>query len=359
MTAAEVDQPNVLLAALRYASMGLRVLPIRPVSKAPMLNDWPTRATTDSDTIRGWWARAPQAGVGITMGWQPDGTTIICVDIDNHNPAELGADTIRDLEDAYGPLPDTWTAITWSGGQHQLFTVSNGLGIRNDAGKLLGPGVDIRGDGGQIVVDPTIHPCGRPYVWETAPWDRPIAPAPGWLIALLTVRDDEPVEPPREPYTGEERPGDRWAQTITWQELLQPDGANCLGTTRNGVTLWSRPGLEGNQRHTSATTGAVRNCLHVFTTGWPGLPPGNYTKLGYLAHTQHGGDHNAAARWLVTQGWGAPHDDADGIIGDTFTGTDGTSEPRPPPETGWDYEPLDQHVNGTYTRPQPTFLRRG
>ena len=333
MTAAEIDQPNTLLAALRYASMGLRVLPIRPASKAPMLGEWPTRATTDADTIRGWWAQRPQAGVGIAMGPQPDGRTIICVDIDNHNPAQLGADTIRDLEDAYGTLPDTWTAITGSGGQHQLFTVPGDVIIRNDAGKLLGPGVDIRGDGGQIVVAPTIHPNGRPYEWELEPWDTPIAAAPGWLLALLTAdRHDNPPEPPRPPRdSSTELPGDRWAAATTWQQLLEPDGTTNLGTTRQGVTLWARPGLEGNDRHTSATTGAVRNCLHVFTTGWPGLPPGNYTKLGYLAATKFGGDHNtdAAARWLVTQGYGSPRDDT--TSSSTSIGVEGADDAQPTP----------------------------
>ena len=357
MTAAdEVNQPHALLAALRYAAIGLRVLPIRPASKAPMLLDWPTRASVDPDTIRGWWHQRPQAGVGIATGPQPDGRHIICVDIDNHNPAQLGADTIRDLQDAYGELPDTWSAITGSGGQHLLFTVPPDAGIRNDAGRLLGPGVDIRGGGGQIVVEPTIHPNGRPYAWETAPWDIPIADAPGWLIALLTAdRHDTPPEPPREPYTGEERPGDRWAAVTPWAELLELDDATYLATTRAGVTLWARPGLEP-PLHTSATTGAVRNCLHVFTTAWPGLPPGNYTKLGYLAATRFNGDHNAASRWLVTQGYGTPHDN-DFDFADTSSSSSGDTGPDPPP-AGWEYEALEQHVNGTYTRPQPTFLRR-
>lgn len=357
MTAAEVDQPHVLPAALRYAAMGLRVLPIRPVSKAPMLNDWPTRATTDPDTIRGWWTRAPQAGVGITMGWQPDGRTIICVDVDNHNPAQLGADTIRDLEDAYGALPDTWTAITGSGGQHQLFTVPADAGIRNDAGRLLGPGVDIRGDGGQIVVAPTIHPNGRPYEWETAPWDQAIAPAPGWLVALLTAdRHDTPPEPPQAPYEGADRPGDRWAAATTWAQLLEAGGATNLGTTRQGVTLWARPGLEP-PLHTSATTGAVRNCLHVFTTGWPGLDPGNYTKLGYLAATKHGGSIAEAAVWLARNGWGTPRE-PDDLSWAPAGAEDSDAGPSPPAPAGWEYAELTEHIDGTFTRPQPSFLRR-
>ena len=179
------------------------------------------------------------------------------------------------------------------------------------------------------------------------------------MVALLTAdRHDTPPEPPREPYDGEERPGDRWAAVTTWQDLLEPDGATYLGTTRAGVTLWARPGLEP-PLHTSATTGAVRNCLHVFTTGWPGLAPGNYTKLGYLAHTRHGGDINAAARSLATQGYGTPRDD-DFSFADTSSssGAEDSDTGPDPPTAGWEYGDLTEHINGTYTRPQPTFLRR-
>ena len=57
----EVNQPHALLAALRYAATGLRVLPIRPASKAPMLLDWPTRASVDTGTIRGWCRKKPRS----------------------------------------------------------------------------------------------------------------------------------------------------------------------------------------------------------------------------------------------------------------------------------------------------------
>jgi hypothetical protein len=46
-------------------------------------------------------------------------------------------------------------------------------------------GVDIRGDGGQIVVDPSIHPdTGKPYVWVRHP-RQGIADAPEWFVRWL------------------------------------------------------------------------------------------------------------------------------------------------------------------------------
>jgi hypothetical protein len=54
----------------------------------------------------------------------------------------------------------------------------------------LVPGIDIRGDGGFIVVPPSLHASGRRYAWDLSahPDDVPLAPAPAWLLALLQFR---------------------------------------------------------------------------------------------------------------------------------------------------------------------------
>jgi hypothetical protein len=347
----QTSQPNVMLAALRYASLGFRVVPIAPAAKAPLLRDWPNRASNDPADLRLWWGKRPDAGVGLVMGTQSDGSAVIAVDIDNHNPAELGADTIRDLELAYGDLPDTWRQITGSGGQHILLRVPDGLDIRNDAGKLLGPGVDIRANGGQIIAAPTIHPNGRPYEWEdgNAPWDIPIADAPGWIIGLLTARSDGPKERPAAPYEGQTRPGDRWAAATPWKALLEADGAQYLATHKDGHEFWARPGIAGD--HTSASLYYKGSeVLYCFTPNWPGLEQNqSYTKLGYLAATRFGGDHSEAARWLVEQGHGS--DDQDDYSDLITPGIAGTTHAAPQanagshlPEEFWEARPLYRQI---------------
>ena len=180
--------------ARAIAATGLRVLPIKPGRKNPPMASWQTAASVDERTIAAWWnGLYRDHGIGIAMGPQPDGRNVFALDIDTHDEAANGFDTLSNLESINGPLPDTVTSITGSNGQHQLFRAPVAAVIRNQqaSGQRIGPGVDVRGDGGQIVVAPTIHPdTKRPYRWATgrAPWETEIADAPAWLLAMVVDR---------------------------------------------------------------------------------------------------------------------------------------------------------------------------
>ena len=82
----------------------------------------------------------------------------------------------------YGALPETVESIT-PRGRHIFFRCENG-DVRNSAGAIA-PGLDIRGDGGYVVLPPSIHPSGRPYVWSVDSADH-FAEAPAWLTNLLS-----------------------------------------------------------------------------------------------------------------------------------------------------------------------------
>jgi len=70
---------------------------------------------------------------------------------------------------------------TGSGGLHFYFTMQ-GIEppIRNSAG-LLGPGLDVRGQGGYVVVPPSEGLMG-PYTVESS---AELAPIPEWMVDLL------------------------------------------------------------------------------------------------------------------------------------------------------------------------------
>jgi hypothetical protein len=195
----------LLTAALAYAARGWRVFPCHTptaqgcscwqadctnIGKHPRTPNGCKDATTAEAQIRAWWAMWPQANIGVATG-SVSGFVALDVDIGGEKRGDL---TLEALEHSYAPLPDTVEQHTGSGGRHRLFLAPE-TPIGNSASKV-GPHLDIRGDGGYIIVPPSLHASGQRYVWEqtSAPEDIPLAPLPDWLLALCqsTPRPDTP-----------------------------------------------------------------------------------------------------------------------------------------------------------------------
>jgi hypothetical protein len=178
------DDPDVLREALELAELGLPVIPLGPRSKVPRIKRWQERASTDRRTIRRWFWGRPDDNLGLRTGGG-----LVALDVD----ADAGGfESYARLIEGRGPLPETARAETGSGGMHLLFRVE--VAASNRVGLL--PGLDIRGDGGQVVVAPSVHPeTARPYVWIRHPREG-IAPAPEWLVGWLTEADPA-GRPPR------------------------------------------------------------------------------------------------------------------------------------------------------------------
>jgi hypothetical protein len=72
--------------------------------------------------------------------------------------------------------------ITGGGGLHLYFR-HPGFEIRNSAG-ALGPGLDLRGDGGYIIAPPSLHASGNRYVWELSRHidHLMVVDPPSWLM---------------------------------------------------------------------------------------------------------------------------------------------------------------------------------
>lgn len=293
------DNTN-LDAALDLAAQGLHIVPIKPGEKRPAWDRWVEKATVDPDFITEWWTAHPDHGIGIATG-PASGVFVLDVDIAN---GKNGADTLKRLEQEHGELPATLTVRTGTGGHHYYFRWPVGLDIRNDAGKRLGPGLDIRGAGGQVVAPPTVHPCGEHYRWVD--WSEP-DDAPAWLLDLLTATPADvgpqpkrmDTTPPRPELLGD-RPGDRYIASTTWDELLTADGWTPHHIDASGEQHWVRPGKD-RREGSSATVGYQgTDLLHVFTSSVPGLDPDtSYNRFGYYTATKHGGDYTAASRTLA------------------------------------------------------------
>lgn len=228
------DNPN-LAAALYHAAAGRPVFPCSPLTKQPAIakrdgGNGFKDATTDPDVIRAWWARYPDAVPGMPTGAR---VGVWVLDVDS-KPGKVGRDTLAQFVATFGPLPDTVETITATGGSHLFFrhprdgrlipNSASRLGqgsetwgsggypavpfARADSGKLVTPDLDIRGDGGYVILPGAVMADGRTYQWEGSSdpdEGAQVAVAPDWLLALVT-HDPSAVRAPGAAPPGDAKP---------------------------------------------------------------------------------------------------------------------------------------------------------
>ena len=292
--------------ALHYASLGYRIIPIKPNEKRPPMGAWQDVATTTTGTIQAWYTgKYVEHGIGIVTGTLDNGTRYIAIDIDEHDPNNSGATTLNKLEQRNQPLPVTITARTGSGGTHLLYRLADHhLEIGNGAGRMLGAGIDIRANNAQIVVAPTIHPNGNAYTWKDdhAPGEIEMALLPDWIATLLTqetTRDKPtPDQTTTVDTTNDTRAGTRFNRDTNWENLLTADGWTPHHRASDGTYHWTRPHKDVRDGISATTNHSGNDLLTVFTTSITNLPPGTYDRFGYWTCTRHQGDFTAAARSL-------------------------------------------------------------
>lgn len=153
--------------ALRFAAMGLPVFPVKPNLKTPAHKGWQKQATTNPDTIRGWFDAA-EFNIGIYT------ENLLVVDVDNKGDKDGDGELFK-LEIAGFDFPATLECKTPTGGRHLFFGVSEP--VRQGA-NTLAPGIDTRGRGGFVMAAGSTVDSGT-YSCDFA---HPIAPAPDWLV---------------------------------------------------------------------------------------------------------------------------------------------------------------------------------
>lgn len=195
-----LNTAELSVAALTYARAGLPVFPVFGVTSAGVCEcgdaecdrpgkhprvKWTREATVAEGEVVSWWARWPTANIGLPTGARsglvvidldlaeleltdPDGTTRFAVE---DGEAELSQLLERELGqgwDAKRLRELTLAARTGGGGSHLFLRDPAGVG---SVTRWL-PAVDLRGDGGYVLLTPSRHASGGAYAWQTelAPW---------------------------------------------------------------------------------------------------------------------------------------------------------------------------------------------
>jgi hypothetical protein len=99
-----------------------------------------------------------------------------------------GAASLQRMEDEYGELPLTLMARSPSGSVHRFYNHPGTIFKIKSTDSVAGyAGVDVKGDGGMVVIPPSRRKDGE-YEWLN---DEEIANAPEWLLNLVV--DDAPL----------------------------------------------------------------------------------------------------------------------------------------------------------------------
>jgi hypothetical protein len=169
---------DALAWAWAYAEHGLAILPVRP-DKTPLTPHGPKDASTDPAAIEEWWRAWPYADPAWALP-----ATVVGIDVD----VKHGKNGCRDFVrfDGRGPRDVmTPSTSTPSGGMHLFYAAAKPY--RNRVA-IAGTGVDLRADGGYVVLPG--HRNGR--WWINKLRTTPLAPAPAWVDCALKDRTSPP-----------------------------------------------------------------------------------------------------------------------------------------------------------------------
>lgn len=164
-----------LRSALGLARRGWAVFPLN--GKVPFRGSHGHRdATVDTDVIRDWWRRRPNANVGIACN---STSGPIIVDIDG----PLGEREVKRLG-----LPATRMATSGRPNRRHLYfnppedetQVSRTIKVR--------PDLDVLGDGGYVIAPPSLRLNGKRYRWLN---DLDLAPLPSVIVKMVQMKRQE------------------------------------------------------------------------------------------------------------------------------------------------------------------------
>lgn len=240
-------------AAIQAILKGFHIFPVQPGEKTPhrIYPDkpytirWSEVATDDPTKVVEWWQYSPEANVGIAC--KPSGLLVVDCDMPKSinnlrgTPFEFlhetlggyvdGTDVLKELcvnqfGQDWSELTDTYQVCTTRGGLHLYYRWPED--VEASQASIVRGVLDIRcngGDkGGYVLGAGSVTPAGR----YTVELDRPVAPAPPWLVELCRVKPR-----PARPTDTFRQPGSANFGGLVEAVRLAPEG------NRNNCLLWA------------------------------------------------------------------------------------------------------------------------
>jgi len=178
---------NMLNIAKQYAAeWGWSLIPVHGIDKSgactcsnpkcehpgkhPAIFNGVNGASNDVEILEKNWRNQADLNLGLATGEE---SGVLVIDID-------GPDA-KAAWDSFGPCPDTLTVNTGKG-IHLYFKHPAGKSFKNSVSGIA-PHIDVRSNGGYVIVPPSRHYSGRTY--EFVDPAQPIASPPDWLIKRL------------------------------------------------------------------------------------------------------------------------------------------------------------------------------
>lgn len=287
-------------AALAYAGFGWHIFPCDE-RKAPLTKHGFKDASNDAQQICKWWGNWPDANVGLATG---STCRLFVIDIDNKEAHDF---------DGYAAWNELTTRFDWhadasgvlgcktpSWGSHLYFnwrpSITNGRGT-------LPPGIDVRGDGGYVLIPPSRTLAGEYKWWYLNTGGRAMDP-PQWLLDILAPRKTEHKQTDTLPsththaYTGTSIIDEYNAATNITDLLAH------YGYTVN-ENRFTRPG----KNPIDGISGTIKgNRAYTFSANDPAFRPDDLSPSGagctltpfsVLVKLSFGGDVKAAVKYLV------------------------------------------------------------
>lgn len=166
----------VLDEALKLSKLGWSIIPVGK-NKNPLVKwaEFQKRRASEEE-IKAWFKQWPDANIGVVTGKI---SNLLVLDID----AKHGRNS-KEFKTSI-----TVCSNTGGGGEHIFFQYPD-FEVHNSAGILFGLGVDIRAEGGYIILAPSLHPSGNHYEWKEfcSPYDLEPTEIPDWLKDKLQER---------------------------------------------------------------------------------------------------------------------------------------------------------------------------